>query len=212
MRALDLPYERYVEINGGELCGICGAEPKPGKRLNRDHDHRSGEPRGLLCFRCNAALRPYMTSEWLLAASAFQEVAEAGGHGALLSYWRGCRCQTCRDAHNEYKRDRAKKRRDAALRDAKPDDIVYFVREGEDGPVKIGMSTARGLPLRLSSLQTGNPTPLRVIGTFNGGPKEERELIDGFEGDRIVGEWFAPTPALLETIDALRDPENPLPD
>lgn len=34
MLALDIPYERYVEINGGEHCGICGKLPKAGRRLD----------------------------------------------------------------------------------------------------------------------------------------------------------------------------------
>lgn len=74
--ALDLPYEHYVEINGGEQCGICGADPKPGKKLHRDHDHRSGRPRGLLCFPDNSALRPYMDADWLRRALAYVERSE----------------------------------------------------------------------------------------------------------------------------------------
>ena len=70
MRALEQPYEVFLALNGEELCGICGAEPGT-RRLHRDHDHRSGEPRGLLCFRRNAALRPYMTVEWLERALAY---------------------------------------------------------------------------------------------------------------------------------------------
>lgn len=71
MAALDLPYERYVEINGGELCGICGRS-STGRRLHRDHEHRDkGRPRGLLCFRCNSALRDYMTLDWLHAALGY---------------------------------------------------------------------------------------------------------------------------------------------
>lgn len=78
MAALDLTYEQYVEINGGEACGICGAERKPdGKRLHRDHDHRRSIARGILCFRCNAALRPYMTLTWLRAAVTYLERTEA---------------------------------------------------------------------------------------------------------------------------------------
>jgi hypothetical protein len=33
--------------------------------LHRDHDHTNGgRARGLLCFRCNAAVRNYMTLPW----------------------------------------------------------------------------------------------------------------------------------------------------
>jgi hypothetical protein len=85
MSALALPYEHYVQINGSETCGICGAAPKPGKKLHRDHDHRGvGTPRGTLCFRCNAALRPYMTLEWLRAAAAYLERAN---RRATLERW-----------------------------------------------------------------------------------------------------------------------------
>jgi hypothetical protein len=62
-----VPYERWVE-QFGEVCGICGAKPKPGKRLKRDHAHR--EPygaRGLLCFRCNRFGIPYwVDTNWAL--------------------------------------------------------------------------------------------------------------------------------------------------
>lgn len=75
MTALDLTYEQYVELNGSERCGICGAAPKA-KRLHRDHGHRSGVPRGLLCFPCNSALRPYMTVEWLAAALEYLKRTE----------------------------------------------------------------------------------------------------------------------------------------
>jgi len=55
MQALDLPYETFVKINKGEHCGVCNARPA-GKRLDRDHDHNTGLPRGLLCRRCNRLL------------------------------------------------------------------------------------------------------------------------------------------------------------
>lgn len=55
MQALELPYETFVKLNGGEYCGVCGVKPS-GKRLDRDHDHATGSPRGLLCRRCNRLL------------------------------------------------------------------------------------------------------------------------------------------------------------
>jgi len=39
------------KYNGG--CWICGKKPKPGKALNVDHDHKTGQVRGLLDFFCN---------------------------------------------------------------------------------------------------------------------------------------------------------------
>ena len=61
----------------GETCGICGRAPS-GRRLHRDHEHvGAGHRRGLLCFRCNSALRTYMTLDWLRAAVAYLERAEA---------------------------------------------------------------------------------------------------------------------------------------
>jgi hypothetical protein len=71
LAALDQPYTVFLALNGGiERCWICGTEPGQ-RKLHRDHDHRTGEPRGLLCFRCNSALRPYMTWEWLDAAAEY---------------------------------------------------------------------------------------------------------------------------------------------
>lgn len=72
MKALDMSYEDYAALNGGYFCGICGAEPKPGKKLHRDHEHRGdGKARGLLCFPCNMKLWRDATSDWLLAAAEY---------------------------------------------------------------------------------------------------------------------------------------------
>lgn len=71
LQALEQPYEVFVAANGGvDACGICGAQGKT-RRLHRDHDHRTGRPRGILCFRDNVALRPYMTLEWVEAAAEY---------------------------------------------------------------------------------------------------------------------------------------------
>lgn len=62
-------YEHLLELQGGG-CGICGAEPKT-RRLDVDHDHGTGEIRGLLCHTCNRRLRGRVTVEWLLYAIAY---------------------------------------------------------------------------------------------------------------------------------------------
>lgn len=66
------PYGWWVELFG-ERCGICGAERTPARRLDRDHDHKTGAVRGLLCHRCNRALPHWANAEWLRAAAAYLE-------------------------------------------------------------------------------------------------------------------------------------------
>ena len=47
-------YERLLGEQGGG-CAICGRLPGS-RNLHIDHDHDTGEVRGLLCFRCNVAI------------------------------------------------------------------------------------------------------------------------------------------------------------
>jgi hypothetical protein len=78
-----ITYEDCVRLFG-EYCGICG-RPAGERRLHRDHEHKgAGHIRGLLCFRCNSALRSYMTLDWLRAAVAYLECAETRKAAALL--------------------------------------------------------------------------------------------------------------------------------
>lgn len=83
MAGLNYDYEHYKEINGGEHCGICFTTvselKNPQKKFARDHDHSAiglGNPRGLLCTRCNMRLSYQMTAEWLEAAAAYVRRAD----------------------------------------------------------------------------------------------------------------------------------------
>jgi hypothetical protein len=76
MQALEDAYEAFIELNGGEHCGICGRAPSANRRLDRDHCHKSGAARGLLCAKCNQTLRGHVTVEWLVAAAAYLRRAE----------------------------------------------------------------------------------------------------------------------------------------
>lgn len=76
MQSLNTSYEAYIELNGGEHCGICGITRKqtknPERKLCRDHSHGVfGQPRGLLCIPCNRRFVHWMTAEWLEAAAAY---------------------------------------------------------------------------------------------------------------------------------------------
>lgn len=73
---------------------------------------------------------------------------------------------------------------------------VYFVQCGVVGPIKIG--SAGDVTRRVAALQTGTPERLRVIARAPGvGVEGERELHRRFAHRRIRGEWFRPSPDLL---------------
>src|SRR3954462_10815590 len=86
--ALDLPYEAFVFLNGGEHCGICRRAREEGeRRLDRDHawvGPIKGKPRGLLCHSCNRTLSKRMEiaaaqmglPAWLRAAADYVEKAQ----------------------------------------------------------------------------------------------------------------------------------------
>ena len=93
MKALDLPYEVYVELNGSENCGICQREPKRDadgnivRRHDRDHDHKTGRPRGLLCpgrMGCNRKLGRVDDPAWLESAIEFLRRARSRGEAMGL--------------------------------------------------------------------------------------------------------------------------------
>lgn len=60
-------YERIFKLQGGR-CAICRNRPAT-KRLATDHDHKTGDVRGLLCKRCNHDLL-------------------GGGHDSVAMLWR----------------------------------------------------------------------------------------------------------------------------
>jgi hypothetical protein len=70
MKALDESYEVYMALNGGDFCAICFRKPTT-RKLDRDHDHHTGLPRGLLCHRCNRMLPAWITPEWLDNAAGY---------------------------------------------------------------------------------------------------------------------------------------------
>lgn len=75
--------------------------------------------------------------------------------------------------------------------------MIYFIQEGEDGPIKIG--SASDPQVRLGDLQVGNPTELRIVATRAGDARFERYLHRRFVLGRLRGEWFsADTPGLRD--------------
>jgi hypothetical protein len=62
--------EMYAEQNG--RCKICH-QPQDTQRLAVDHDHETGEVRGLLCRTCNTAIG-LMNDDPIILASAIKYV------------------------------------------------------------------------------------------------------------------------------------------
>lgn len=72
---------------------------------------------------------------------------------------------------------------------------VYFIRAGENGPVKIG--AAEDVAHRIANLQAGNPEPLKLLREIPGGRQTEAALHRRFRHLRIRSEWFEFHPDML---------------
>jgi len=100
--------------------------------------------------------------------------------------------------------------------------MIYFIYElREGGAIKIGYAKTN-IENRINQMQTGNPSYLELRGVMVPGTKrDEAKLHRQFRHSRIRiggrgrkritfrGEWFEPTPELMELIDSL--PQYPPP-
>jgi hypothetical protein len=93
--------------------------------------------------------------------------------------------------------------RDAALllpgdeRYTTTEPCVYFLQAGDDGPIKIG--STKNLLVRLRTLYAMSPVPLKLLGIMKGEDAEQQCHIR-LEAFRLHGEWFAPSPVVLDFI------------
>lgn len=64
--------EQYEELLVGQngTCAICDEACSTGRRLAVDHDHDTGQIRGLLCYRCNTGL------EWFTNPKRFYRATQ----------------------------------------------------------------------------------------------------------------------------------------
>lgn len=77
--------------------------------------------------------------------------------------------------------------------------MIYFIQDSGTLNIKIGY-TATSAGCRLSQLQTGCAAPLALLGVIQGEPIDERNLHVRFAQDRVGGEWFKPSTAILQLI------------
>lgn len=48
--------KEFLLAQWGGSCGICDKEFNQADKVCLDHDHKTGEIRGILCFSCNFAI------------------------------------------------------------------------------------------------------------------------------------------------------------
>lgn len=79
--------------------------------------------------------------------------------------------------------------------------VVYFVRAGVNGRIKIG--TTSSIARRIEGLNSHNPEPVELLATVRGDRRLEQALHEKFAAYRLHHEWFEPAPELLTYIENL---------
>lgn len=82
--------------------------------------------------------------------------------------------------------------------------MIYFIQEGELGPIKIGYSAKP--EDRKATHKTSNPTPLHTLLVIDGDRKYEAGLHRRFRNYKVRGtkEWFYPVEPILEFVELHR--------
>ncbi len=86
--------------------------------------------------------------------------------------------------------------------------LLYFIQQGNQGPIKIGVST--NPQNRLRQLQTASPYDLKLI-HVSPNPHwatQEAATHEFFDHLRMAGEWFVPAKELIKYIGYLRDEDR----
>lgn len=68
-------YDRMFEEQKG-LCKLCGRNPHTKTRLSVDHNHATGQVRGLLCVPCNRSLGLLEDPNWREKALAYLNISD----------------------------------------------------------------------------------------------------------------------------------------
>lgn len=76
--------------------------------------------------------------------------------------------------------------------------FLYFIENPALRIIKIGV--AQDVEARRESLERACGVPLRVLAVVPEGAGFEAHLLAAFDSSRLLGEWFRPTPELLELI------------
>lgn len=85
--------------------------------------------------------------------------------------------------------------------------MIYFMREGDDGPIKV--ARAKDPHARLMKLQPGHSTQLHVIARFPGGLHREKLIHRELAAYAQGAKWYSPAAAdaVAACIARLRNPK-----
>jgi hypothetical protein len=72
---LTLPEWEKIFDHQGRVCFICERSILPPRKPHTDHDHNSGDVRGILCSQCNRALGKAQDPRWQWTAKCFARAA-----------------------------------------------------------------------------------------------------------------------------------------
>ena len=84
--------------------------------------------------------------------------------------------------------------------------MIYFIRAKDSGNIKIGYS--ENPKKRKAGLQTAHYEELEFVGIMDGTLKDEAKLHEKFSRSNIRGEWFHPSPEILEFISQYQKPSK----
>jgi hypothetical protein len=91
--------------------------------------------------------------------------------------------------------------------EARPSRWIYFIQAGNGGSIKIGWTRNVSARFRHLRKEAGG-TRLSLLAVLPGFTTDERALHARFAASRLAGEWFAPSPDLLEFVRAVADDED----
>lgn len=79
--------------------------------------------------------------------------------------------------------------------------MIYFIQETgrQVNYIKIGY-TRNKAKSRLQTMQTANPSKLKILLTMEGNQAIEKSLHNKFSKDNVIGEWFYPSEELQRYI------------
>lgn len=61
----------YILVKQKYLCAICSIDLKIQKKINLDHNHKTGAVRSILCVRCNLSLGLIEDEDWIKKARKY---------------------------------------------------------------------------------------------------------------------------------------------